>query len=176
MTFGSDRSVSVHASWVSPADPDVPVHHYKLSWSLTLDERGYTTQSKLKKRRTISGVIPTHLPSVLIFCSSSSLFPKTRCKSIPPTWSQTTHNRVPPPPFFSFLFNEPQQMKYNSAKRRKINNSWVCLWSCKALNWMPGWYHIASSPLAKGRTSRVCPAHGQKQHINSHCIWEWEIS
>ncbi|XP_060716861.1 anosmin-1a [Tachysurus vachellii] len=55
MTFGSDRSVSVQVSWVPPADPDVPVNHYKVSWSLTHGEGGHTIPSSLKKRKTISG-------------------------------------------------------------------------------------------------------------------------
>lgn len=86
-TFGSDSSVSVHVSWVSPADPDVPVHHYKLSWSLALSEGGYTTQSKLKKRKTVSGVIPTHLSTIFIF---NFLY-------ISQTWWKST---PPPPPRF----------------------------------------------------------------------------
>ncbi|TSK17980.1 Anosmin-1 [Bagarius yarrelli] len=55
MTFASDRSVSVNVSWVSPADSDVPVHYYKLSWSLTHGEGGYSMPTKLKRRMTISG-------------------------------------------------------------------------------------------------------------------------
>lgn len=171
MTFGSDRSVSVHVSWVSPVDPDVPVHHYKVSWSPTLDEGGYTIPSKLKKRKTVSGVIPTHLSTFSYFHPISLSSPNRMY--VHPSSSEPDD---PQPPFLSFSFNEPQQMKYNSAKRRKTNNSWVSLWSLKALNWMPGWYHVAWNPLAKGCTSRVCPAHSQKQHINSHCVWEWEIS
>lgn len=77
MTIGSDRSVSVQVSWMPPADPDVPVNHYKLSWSLTHGEGGHTMPSSLKKRKTISGVIPTNISSILIFSSSPfSLFPK----------------------------------------------------------------------------------------------------
>ncbi|XP_076839207.1 anosmin-1a [Brachyhypopomus gauderio] len=55
VTFGPDRSGSVRVSWVAPADPDVPVQHYRLSWSGTLNKGELTVPPKLKSRKTVSG-------------------------------------------------------------------------------------------------------------------------
>ncbi|XP_016345782.1 anosmin-1-like isoform X1 [Sinocyclocheilus anshuiensis] len=51
MTFGADRSVSVRLSWSMSADLDIPVNHYKLSWSCS----DHTMPSKLKRRQTTNG-------------------------------------------------------------------------------------------------------------------------
>uniref|UniRef100_A0A8C1DIJ5 Anosmin 1a n=1 Tax=Cyprinus carpio carpio TaxID=630221 RepID=A0A8C1DIJ5_CYPCA len=51
MTFGADRSVSVRLSWSMSADLDIPVNHYKLSWSCS----DHTIPSKLKRRQTTKG-------------------------------------------------------------------------------------------------------------------------
>uniref|UniRef100_A0A8B9HQI3 Anosmin 1a n=1 Tax=Astyanax mexicanus TaxID=7994 RepID=A0A8B9HQI3_ASTMX len=55
LSFGPDRSVSVHVSWAAPADLDVPVHHYKLSWSWSVSGAELSTPPKLKRRKTING-------------------------------------------------------------------------------------------------------------------------
>ncbi|KAL6481675.1 hypothetical protein MHYP_G00097550 [Metynnis hypsauchen] len=55
MSFGPDRSVSVHVNWEAPADLDIPVHHYKLSWSWTVSGGDLATPPKLKKRKTVNG-------------------------------------------------------------------------------------------------------------------------
>ncbi|XP_037618185.1 anosmin-1a [Sebastes umbrosus] len=49
MSFGSGRSVSARLQWSTPADLDVPVHHYKVSWSWTA--LGQPSASSLTKRR-----------------------------------------------------------------------------------------------------------------------------
>ncbi|XP_035390505.1 anosmin-1a isoform X1 [Electrophorus electricus] len=55
VAFGSDQSGSVRVSWAAPADPDIPVQHYKLAWSGTLNEGELTVPPKLKSRKTVSG-------------------------------------------------------------------------------------------------------------------------
>uniref|UniRef100_A0AAR2LAJ6 Anosmin 1a n=1 Tax=Pygocentrus nattereri TaxID=42514 RepID=A0AAR2LAJ6_PYGNA len=55
MSFGPDRSVSVHVNWEAPGDLDIPVHHYKLSWSWTVSGGDLAMPPKLKKRKTING-------------------------------------------------------------------------------------------------------------------------
>ncbi|XP_051983434.1 anosmin-1a isoform X1 [Xyrauchen texanus] len=51
MTFGTDHSVSARLSWSLFADLDIPVNHYKLSWSLS----DHTMLPKLKRRQTANG-------------------------------------------------------------------------------------------------------------------------
>ncbi|KAE8278762.1 Anosmin-1 [Larimichthys crocea] len=49
MSFGPSRAVSARLQWSMPDDPDVPVHHYKVSWSWTAV--GQPSASSLTKRR-----------------------------------------------------------------------------------------------------------------------------
>lgn len=49
MSFGPSRVVSARLQWSMPADLDVPVHHYKVSWSWTAV--GQPSASSLTKRR-----------------------------------------------------------------------------------------------------------------------------
>lgn len=49
MSFGPGRAVSASLQWSMPADLDVPVHHYKVSWSWTA--AGQPSASSLSKRR-----------------------------------------------------------------------------------------------------------------------------
>ncbi|KAG8004700.1 Anosmin-1 [Nibea albiflora] len=49
MSFGPSRAVSARLQWSMPADLDVPVHHYKVSWSWTA--AGQPSASSLTKRR-----------------------------------------------------------------------------------------------------------------------------
>ncbi|XP_029942125.1 anosmin-1-like [Salarias fasciatus] len=49
MSFGPGRTVSARIQWSVPADLDVPVHHYKLTWSWTA--AGHPAASSLTKRR-----------------------------------------------------------------------------------------------------------------------------
>ncbi|XP_031153643.1 anosmin-1a isoform X1 [Sander lucioperca] len=51
MSFGSGRTVSARLRWSMPADLDVPVHHYKVSWSWTAVGQPYA--SSLTKRRKV---------------------------------------------------------------------------------------------------------------------------
>ncbi|XP_073765645.1 anosmin-1a isoform X1 [Danio rerio] len=51
MTFGADHSASVRLSWSISADLDIPVNHYKLSWSSS----DHNLPPKLKKRETVNG-------------------------------------------------------------------------------------------------------------------------
>uniref|UniRef100_A0A665TAN3 Anosmin 1a n=1 Tax=Echeneis naucrates TaxID=173247 RepID=A0A665TAN3_ECHNA len=54
MSFGPGRAVSATVQWSVPDDPDVPVHHYKVSWSWTAV--GHSSASSLTKRRkTVRG-------------------------------------------------------------------------------------------------------------------------
>lgn len=68
MTFGAERSVSVRLSWSMSADLDIPVNHYKLSWSWS----DHTVPPKLKRRQTANGVILT-CPCLCTFSFSLSL-------------------------------------------------------------------------------------------------------
>lgn len=49
MTFGPGRTVSARLQWSVPNDLDVPIHHYKVSWSWTAV--GQSSASSLTKRR-----------------------------------------------------------------------------------------------------------------------------
>ncbi|XP_044044342.1 anosmin-1a isoform X2 [Siniperca chuatsi] len=49
MSFGPGRAVSAWFQWSMPADLDVPVHHYKVSWSWTAV--GQPSDPSLTKRR-----------------------------------------------------------------------------------------------------------------------------
>ncbi|CAJ1087158.1 anosmin-1a isoform X1 [Xyrichtys novacula] len=49
MSFGPGRAVSARLLWSVPSDLDVPVHHYKVSWSWTA--AGQQSASSLTKRR-----------------------------------------------------------------------------------------------------------------------------
>ncbi|KAA8579665.1 hypothetical protein FQN60_006758 [Etheostoma spectabile] len=52
MSFGSGRAVSARLGWSMPADLDVPVHHYKVSWSWTAVGQPYAS-SLTKRRKTV---------------------------------------------------------------------------------------------------------------------------
>uniref|UniRef100_A0A3B4VBD8 Anosmin 1a n=1 Tax=Seriola dumerili TaxID=41447 RepID=A0A3B4VBD8_SERDU len=49
MSFGPGRAVSARLQWSVPDDLDVPIHHYKVSWSWT--GVGQSSASSLTKRR-----------------------------------------------------------------------------------------------------------------------------
>ncbi|XP_058510025.1 anosmin-1a isoform X2 [Solea solea] len=56
MSFGPSRMVSARLQWSMPTDLDVPVHHYKVSWSWTAV--GQSSASSLTKRRkTVRGCL-----------------------------------------------------------------------------------------------------------------------
>ncbi|XP_061572020.1 anosmin-1a [Cololabis saira] len=52
MSFGRGRVVSAIITWKPPADLDVPVHHYRVSWSWTAV--GQTSPSRNKRRKTVT--------------------------------------------------------------------------------------------------------------------------
>ncbi|XP_071381897.1 anosmin-1-like [Centroberyx affinis] len=52
MTFGPGRAVSARLQWSVPADLDVPVHHYKVSWSWTAAGEP-SASSSTKRRKTV---------------------------------------------------------------------------------------------------------------------------
>ncbi|KAE8278767.1 Anosmin-1 [Larimichthys crocea] len=52
MSFGPSRAVSARLQWSMPDDPDVPVHHYKVSWSWTA-VRQPSASSLSKRRKTV---------------------------------------------------------------------------------------------------------------------------
>uniref|UniRef100_A0A3Q0QZW8 Anosmin 1a n=1 Tax=Amphilophus citrinellus TaxID=61819 RepID=A0A3Q0QZW8_AMPCI len=49
MSFGPGRTVATRIEWSMPPDLDVPVHHYKVSWSWTAV--GHSSASSLTKRK-----------------------------------------------------------------------------------------------------------------------------
>ncbi|XP_041834499.1 anosmin-1a [Melanotaenia boesemani] len=51
MSFGPGRAVSARISWNVPDDLDVPIHHYKVSWSWTAG--GHSFASSVTKRRKL---------------------------------------------------------------------------------------------------------------------------
>uniref|UniRef100_A0A673VQ86 Anosmin 1a n=1 Tax=Salmo trutta TaxID=8032 RepID=A0A673VQ86_SALTR len=56
MTFGpGGRAVSVRLRWSIPSDLDVPVHHYKVSWSWATGSTGATAPLKTKRRKMVNG-------------------------------------------------------------------------------------------------------------------------
>uniref|UniRef100_A0A4W6EJ10 Anosmin 1a n=1 Tax=Lates calcarifer TaxID=8187 RepID=A0A4W6EJ10_LATCA len=54
MSFGPGRAVSARLQWSMPADLDVPVHHYKVSWSWTAVGQS-SALSLTKRRKTVRG-------------------------------------------------------------------------------------------------------------------------
>ncbi|KAM4560541.1 anosmin-1a [Odontesthes bonariensis] len=52
MSFGPGRVVSARISWSVPADPDVPIHHYKVGWSWTADGHPFAS-STARRRKTV---------------------------------------------------------------------------------------------------------------------------
>ncbi|XP_059184244.1 anosmin-1a isoform X2 [Centropristis striata] len=52
MSFGIGRAVSARLHWSMPADLDVPVHHYKVSWSWTAVGQ-HSASSLTKRRKTV---------------------------------------------------------------------------------------------------------------------------
>ena len=55
MSFGPGRAVSARLQWSMPVDLDVPVHHYKVSWSWTAVGQSFAS-SLTKRRKTVRGV------------------------------------------------------------------------------------------------------------------------
>ncbi|XP_020338179.1 anosmin-1-like [Oncorhynchus kisutch] len=56
VTFGpGGRTVSVRLRWSIPSDLDVPVHHYKVSWSWATGSTGATAPPKTKRRKMVNG-------------------------------------------------------------------------------------------------------------------------
>ncbi|XP_029523012.1 anosmin-1-like [Oncorhynchus nerka] len=56
VTFGpGGRAVSVRLRWSIPSDLDVPVHHYKVSWSWATGSTGATAPPKTKRRKMVNG-------------------------------------------------------------------------------------------------------------------------
>ncbi|KAM9836053.1 anosmin-1a [Aulostomus maculatus] len=53
MTFGPGRAVGAQLQWSMPADLDVPVHHYKVSWSWTAIGQPSASSSLTKRRKTV---------------------------------------------------------------------------------------------------------------------------
>ncbi|XP_040888749.1 anosmin-1a [Toxotes jaculatrix] len=54
MSFGPGRAVSASLRWSMPTDLDVPVHHYKVSWSWTAIGQA-SASSLTKRRKTVRG-------------------------------------------------------------------------------------------------------------------------
>lgn len=57
MGFGPGRTVAARVQWSMTSDLDVPVHHYKVSWSWTVP--GQPSASSLTKRRKIVREVST---------------------------------------------------------------------------------------------------------------------
>lgn len=57
MSFGPGRAVAARVQWIMTSDLDVPVHHYKVSWSWTA--AGQPSASSLTKRRKIVSEVST---------------------------------------------------------------------------------------------------------------------
>ncbi|XP_033003333.1 anosmin-1 [Lacerta agilis] len=53
-TVNSDGSVSVKIIWDLPEEPDIPVHHYKVFWSWTVNSKSFVPAKK-KRRKTTDG-------------------------------------------------------------------------------------------------------------------------
>ncbi|KAM4602163.1 anosmin-1a [Polymixia lowei] len=53
MTFGPGRAVSASLRWNATSDPDVPVHHYRVSWSWTAVGEPSASPAT-KRRRTVA--------------------------------------------------------------------------------------------------------------------------
>ncbi|KAK0136141.1 Anosmin-1 [Merluccius polli] len=57
MTFGPGPLASARLRWAAPPDPDVPVHHYRVSWSWTAagaaGTAAHRTAAAAKRRKTV---------------------------------------------------------------------------------------------------------------------------
>ncbi|XP_028835883.1 anosmin-1a isoform X2 [Denticeps clupeoides] len=54
LTFGADSAVTAQLNWTLPADPDLLVHHYKVSWSWSVTS-GSVVRPKVKRRKNANG-------------------------------------------------------------------------------------------------------------------------
>uniref|UniRef100_A0A673MP25 Fibronectin type-III domain-containing protein n=1 Tax=Sinocyclocheilus rhinocerous TaxID=307959 RepID=A0A673MP25_9TELE len=54
ITVGPDGLLTVRISWTLPAEPDLPVHHYKIYWSWTIPGKSLVP-SRRKRRKTSDG-------------------------------------------------------------------------------------------------------------------------
>lgn len=71
MSFGPGREVSARLQWSMPTDLDVPVHHYKVSWSWTAV--GQPSESSLTKRRKTVREVRSDMTDVLSVTASIRL-------------------------------------------------------------------------------------------------------
>ncbi|KAF7254379.1 Anosmin-1 [Varanus komodoensis] len=53
-TVNSDGTVSIRIIWDLPEEPDIPVHHYKVFWSWTVNSKSLVPAKK-KRRKTTDG-------------------------------------------------------------------------------------------------------------------------
>lgn len=59
-TANSDGSINARIVWDLPEEPDIPVHHYKVFWSWTVNSKSLVPAKK-KRRKTTDGVINVHV-------------------------------------------------------------------------------------------------------------------
>lgn len=64
MSFGPGRAVAATVQWSVTSDLDVPVHHYKVSWSWTA--AGQPSASSVTKRRKIVREVRTETSSYVL--------------------------------------------------------------------------------------------------------------
>ncbi|XP_037678241.1 anosmin-1 isoform X4 [Choloepus didactylus] len=102
-TTNSDGSVTVTLAWEPSEEPDVPVHHYKVFWSWTVNSKSLVPTKK-KRRKTTDGsensvVLERLQPdcSYLVELQAIANWGQTRLKSAKVslhfTSTQTTHNK-----------------------------------------------------------------------------------
>ncbi|XP_043928395.1 anosmin-1 [Protopterus annectens] len=54
-TMQPDGTMSVKVTWDLPEEPDIPIHHYKVFWSWTVNGKSLVVPLKKKRRKTSSG-------------------------------------------------------------------------------------------------------------------------
>ncbi|XP_076158844.1 anosmin-1a [Alosa pseudoharengus] len=54
LTVGADGALTARLGWALPSDPDIPVHHYRVSWSWT-GNAGAESPPRVKRRKTATG-------------------------------------------------------------------------------------------------------------------------
>ncbi|XP_077002560.1 anosmin-1 [Tamandua tetradactyla] len=102
-TLGSDGSVTVMLVWDPSEEPDVPVHHYRVFWSWTVNSKSLVPTKK-KRRKTTDGsqnsvVLERLQPdsSYLVELQAIAYWGQTRLKSAKVslhfTSAQTAHNK-----------------------------------------------------------------------------------
>lgn len=125
MSFGPGRAAAARVQWSMPADLDVPVHHYKVTWSWTTGR-----QSSLSKRRKVVREVRSRQMLLCLSASTCLCLPVCVCV-FRARWSWTAYGPTGATAWRSKLC--PTGDKVNSKDHERSctsPHSTVSLYSC----------------------------------------------